>query len=583
MLQQIKDQNIFKKLILPIVGLTIFSIGLLSVLKLVSTNQDIRKQADTYTGQYYLPKLNNASDYIKFPVKYVNLLYSRGNPSFAPYQAVHPDVLYVPEGWNGYQYWLSVSPFPNQKAQYEDPHIFASNDGINWVEPGNNPVVPLVHPRQFEYSDADLVLVDDILYLYYRLNNKHGSSDYSNDSTTLYRIASSDGVHWAHPQATSLTFTPSGTFASPAIIYENNKHILYYVDTLEDKIYRLTSDHGLNWTNQELVIQMPNAWHIDVMKHDDTYIALINEGPDDGSKIYYYTSQNGFNWTKQGPLLTPSKSGWDSTRLYRASAVIQDNKFRLWYSAYKGGLGHTGYTEDNNFELWKLAAPNCQSWQNIVINNCHSFEEYQAHSPVCQTDSLSVSLKIRADQSVEQMRFMNVDFTNWCGDLKADDPNWSQPEEFKSSKNWLLTEGVGPKKVCMMLKNEAGWGEACGAEIHYEQEPPQCDSWSDVYIENCNSFEEYEQNSPLCQNSSNQVTVHVSGSNQPTHMKLYNAPLDVWCSSLSANDSGWSQVLPYKSTYTWTLEPGTGSRKVCVMLKNGAGWGEACGGIIQVK
>lgn len=50
-------------------------------------------------------------------------------------EVVHPDVLYFENGWNGYEYWMVFTPFPNSNAQYENPSIAVSHDGLIWEIP----------------------------------------------------------------------------------------------------------------------------------------------------------------------------------------------------------------------------------------------------------------------------------------------------------------------------------------------------------------------------------------------------------------------------------------------------------------
>jgi len=56
-------------------------------------------------------------------------------------QAVHPDLVYFPDGWgkdregNNWNYWLVMTPFPNRKDNYENPSILVSDDGVKWRTP----------------------------------------------------------------------------------------------------------------------------------------------------------------------------------------------------------------------------------------------------------------------------------------------------------------------------------------------------------------------------------------------------------------------------------------------------------------
>lgn len=58
-------------------------------------------------------------------------------------QATHPSVLHFDEPWNGYTFWIAYSPYPEADDSKENPHILASNDGVNWVLPSGftNPLM----------------------------------------------------------------------------------------------------------------------------------------------------------------------------------------------------------------------------------------------------------------------------------------------------------------------------------------------------------------------------------------------------------------------------------------------------------
>lgn len=105
---------------------------------------------------------------------------------------LHPSVVFVPEGWNGYRYWAVHTPYPDGDSEYENPCVYASHDGVNWrTPPGlSNPVEP--SPPGLTYnSDTHLYLVPDRsrLILLFRAR---GSG-----LNTLKIKESGDGVRWS--------------------------------------------------------------------------------------------------------------------------------------------------------------------------------------------------------------------------------------------------------------------------------------------------------------------------------------------------------------------------------------------------
>lgn len=117
-------------------------------------------------------------------------------------QPYHPSVMYSANGWNGFQYWMVLTPYPMQKAPYKDrwecPCIYCSTDGINWTPPANfqNPLDDLtdkeIEHKDF-FSDPHLVQRDNILECWYRISHHcHNDRD-----TYLIRKCSVDGIHWS--------------------------------------------------------------------------------------------------------------------------------------------------------------------------------------------------------------------------------------------------------------------------------------------------------------------------------------------------------------------------------------------------
>ena len=58
-------------------------------------------------------------------------------------ETIHPDIVYFPDGWHGYKFWMVNTPYPNNDGALENPSIWCSNDGSSWVIPDGltNPIV----------------------------------------------------------------------------------------------------------------------------------------------------------------------------------------------------------------------------------------------------------------------------------------------------------------------------------------------------------------------------------------------------------------------------------------------------------
>ena len=260
-------------------------------------------------------------------------------------QAVHPDIAYFPEGWQGYKYWMVFTPYPFGKRAYENPSILVSQDGYHWdIPPGlRNPVVGPV--SRGYHADPDLLYDQKSgeLWLYFMR--------FKDNQSYLYRVCSSDGINWSNPE---LIFQePYFGMLSPSILYQGGLYHLWYVDSgrlginsgYTEVKYR-TSDDGVNWSQPQKVsidLQGYQVWHLEV-----SYIPSAEEfwmffpGFKEGqvanrTDLFFARAVEPLQWTvSPQPVLTKSSGkAWDNTRIYRASFLYDEEskEIRLWYSA----------------------------------------------------------------------------------------------------------------------------------------------------------------------------------------------------------------------------------------------------------
>lgn len=251
----------------------------------------------------------------------------------------HPKVLYIPGGFGGYKYWMAATPYwgvVGSDSQYENPHIWASNDGYKWVEPAGivNPIdLPEnEYPGHSYWSDTHLTLGDDgYMYLYYR-----GVGSAFGGYTNYYR-RSQDGVNWS--DRTFLVTSDNGV--SPVILKREDGVYEYYEGKLTPS--RAILKVGMSGpssvadksTGTELIFSSTpwagtqGIWHIDIEKIGGVYIALINTGAtaaSGGDELWIAYSTNGLNYTVVPTKVGPSNTNYRSTFL---PVRLADNKFEL--------------------------------------------------------------------------------------------------------------------------------------------------------------------------------------------------------------------------------------------------------------
>lgn len=252
-------------------------------------------------------------------------------------ESVHPSVFDFGAAWNGYRYWMAMTPFPGGDASYEYIEILASNDMDTWIDPGSNPVAGTAGGSN---ADPDLVKApDDTLWCFWV---KDGAT------CNMNVISSTDGVNWG---ASTQLFTGAGSSTiSPAVIYDGSRYVMWYVDAsdLNDKkVYRRLSnspDSGWGAASECTISNIPSGkdiWHLDVNYDDVTgqyhMLATIGDAGTHGahSELYFGWSSDGINWTFAiVPMLVKGPTGaWDAGRIYRSCWIRNGGNYELFYSA----------------------------------------------------------------------------------------------------------------------------------------------------------------------------------------------------------------------------------------------------------
>jgi len=266
-------------------------------------------------------------------------------------QCVHPSILYFPDGWNGYKYWMVMTPYPASDASKETPEILACDDGVNWVVPAGltNPIVTVVdvnHPNAdpcLFYNEAT-----DELWVYYQKTS--GLDNYSR----IYLKKSSDGINWGGTGLGTLLLDEERlTFTSPAIIKVGSTYHLWYNNASfsPNVLEHRTSSDGENWGSAETctihgdippdpVFGAQEMWHIEIKymsDYSDYWMLLTTADVDSSTRCHlmFARSKNGIDWYLYPTrLLNPSAAGWDDTSIYKSTFLLSGATLKIWYSAY---------------------------------------------------------------------------------------------------------------------------------------------------------------------------------------------------------------------------------------------------------
>lgn len=274
-------------------------------------------------------------------------------------QTCHPKVLYFTDGWNGWKYWMVMTPYPAGQDKYENPSIVVSNSGTNWTVPKNlaNPITSI--PQEVGQHNSDPTLVynkgKNQLELWYRFTMNDMKDE-------IYKMNSCDGVNWSKPKL-MISFYDDEKCLSPAIVSENGEYKMWYIDEKHNCMF-IKSKNGLKWSNPvEVNLNVNNSyvpWHIDIIHTDLGYEAIFcgfkeKELLSNDRILFWNISNDGLNFENNSKvIMRPSLSNqsWDDKQIYKSTFVKVDGIYKLFYSAmdknYKWHIGLTqGYDFDN--------------------------------------------------------------------------------------------------------------------------------------------------------------------------------------------------------------------------------------------
>lgn len=285
-------------------------------------------------------------------------------------QLTHPKVLYFANGWHGYRYWMSMTPYPYTDDDYENPSIVVSNDGTNWTVPAGlkNPVsgVPEDVKIGGHYSDPHLVMNGNTMELWYRYNPGNPKTKAVVNSINIYyKKTSTDGIHWSAPQ--KLLTARDGHY-SMAVNYENSMYKAWYATGSGHLCYQESYD-SFHWSAPKVASVPLSAgylpYHQDIIKVGSQYCLLLcAQRPSDYSFAQFFASStDGIHFTNVKRIYpTGDTAMWNNVSLYRSSMFERNGNLEMyltvWFKKTKtNGLDSSWYITHRTFPLRDFLPP----------------------------------------------------------------------------------------------------------------------------------------------------------------------------------------------------------------------------------
>lgn len=271
-------------------------------------------------------------------------------------EQVHPDVLYVPGGFCGWEYWMAYTPYPRGDDRVENPMIRVSQDGLQWERHPTipEPVVPPPVDKNRHHADPELVYHKGVLYIVYMTTER------CTGETWFSVLSTGDVKTWNEPKQ----FLHNFWGCCPTLVVEQDIWQMWFVELnthvrgATAGIYYCVGQNLFNLAERRTcALEIPNhtPWHIDVQRTDAGYEALVAAFPkgmdNSRTRLFHMVSEDGISFRPMANirLLRPSILGWDNRAIYR-SCFLKDTKgsYRIWYSASSWGLRWgIGYLEEN--------------------------------------------------------------------------------------------------------------------------------------------------------------------------------------------------------------------------------------------
>lgn len=272
-------------------------------------------------------------------------------------EAVHPDVLYVPQGFGagGWKWLMTCTPFPGGIVYFENPEFLVSEDGTSWSIPKGQPS-PLVSPPSdwIGYnSDPSLLYDGGRIYLFYREvrseNNRY-------DRVRVFALGTDDGLSWKEPITLfdKIVAKEHGAIVlSPTFLKIGSTYFVWYVESNGDDmvVKRCVGENIENIYNASPCLTQISGmascdtpWHIDVAEAGDgtLMMALCVRGRDNARRhsiLFARSHDTGMTWSVFGDRVDPDDA-LNERSLYRASiAMVSNRKWKLYYS-YQDAGGH---------------------------------------------------------------------------------------------------------------------------------------------------------------------------------------------------------------------------------------------------
>jgi predicted GH43/DUF377 family glycosyl hydrolase len=257
------------------------------------------------------------------------------------------DVSVLKEG-NTFRMWFSWRP-------RKSIALVESKDGITWSEPS----LVLGPDERTGWEDdinRPVVIKDGRSYQMWYTGQARGRS-------WIGHATSDDGKTWRRaseaPVLSADQTWEKGAVMCPHVIHEGDLYRMWYSAGEQyepDAIGHATSRDGLKWikhaANPVFKPDPALAWEKErvtacqvIRRHDDYLMFYIGFRDRDHAQIGVARSRDGLTgWQRHpaNPIIRPGRDRWDHDAVYKPYAILDGNRWLLWYNGRRGGTEQIG-------------------------------------------------------------------------------------------------------------------------------------------------------------------------------------------------------------------------------------------------
>lgn len=270
------------------------------------------------------------------------------------------------------QVWVYMVPV-GQTGNVE-VHVIWSNGPArsSWHIYENNPVLeptPGGWDSNHVYFNYQCVLkIDGVYKMWYTTGFSQSIQGY--DTLWTAFATSVDGVNWTK-HGPVLGGGPFGSWTEKgrlarAMLFEAGVYKMWFDAKSSVNIHNgigyATSSDGIRWNASadpaiSTSSSKPAVFGPSVTKINDVYYLYYTveqrRNSDIVEEIFLATSADGVTWVDQGPVLEGRSAViWESSGPFAPSVIFDENRFKLYYSAYVGERSSIGYAESYDGIHW---------------------------------------------------------------------------------------------------------------------------------------------------------------------------------------------------------------------------------------